>query len=112
VGTIFARSLHGAWTALKSTVSKKQMANGVIEALKKTRMELVRMSSSILPDPQDRDELVYPEIYEYDGKVVGSFLRAFILSAPADWKAELCIKFKENFGTEGFPTVARTGVCD
>jgi len=112
VGTIFARSLHGVWTALKSTVSKKQMANGVIEALKKTRIELVRMSSSILPEPQDRDALVYPELYEYDGKVIGSFLRAFILSAPADWRAELCIKFKENFGTEGFPTVARTGVCN
>jgi len=112
VGTIFARSLHGAWTALKSTVSKKQMASGVIETLKKCKAELDTMSSTILPEEQDRDALEYPEIYEYDGKVVGSFLRAFILSAPADWKAELCIKFKENFGTEGFPTVARTGSCD
>jgi len=112
VGTLFARSLYHTWTALKDTVSTKDMASGVIETLKKCKAELDSMSTSILPAEVNRDDLKYPETYQYDGKVAGSFLRAFVLHAPPAWKAELCIAFKNNFGTSGFPTVARTGSCD
>jgi hypothetical protein len=56
--------------------------------------------------------LKYPQLYEYNGKVVGGFLRAFVNSAPAAWKTELCVAFKSNFGTSGFPAAARNGSCD
>jgi hypothetical protein len=109
VGTIFARSLYNAWNALKSDVSKKQMASAVIETLKKSKAELDKMSSVILPEKQKREDLSPSELYEYDGRVIGSFLRAFVLSAPSEIKPELCIEFKNNFGLDGFPTEARQG---
>lgn len=112
VGTIFARSLFEVWTSLKATVSKKDMAKGVIETLSKCKALLDTMDASILPEKKDRDSLNFPELYEYDGKVAGSFLRAFVLSAPNDWKAELCNAFRDNFGTHGFPSAARKGSCD
>lgn len=112
VGTLFARSLFEVWSSLKATVSKKDMAKGVVESLAKCKTLLDSMDSSILPEKKDRDSLKYPELYDYDGKVAGSFLRAFVLSAPSNWKAELCNAFKNNFGTRGFPTSARQGSCD
>jgi hypothetical protein len=112
VGTLFARSLYQSWNQLKSTVSKKDMAKGVIETLKKCKSVLDAMDTSIMPAQKDGVDLKYPQLYEYNGKVVGGFLRAFVNSAPAAWKTELCVAFKSNFGTSGFPAAARNGSCD
>jgi hypothetical protein len=112
VGTLFARSLFQSWNQLKSTVSKKDMAKGVIETLKKCKSVLDAMDTSIMPAQKDGVGLKYPQLYEYNGKVVGGFLRAFVNSAPAAWKTELCVAFKSNFGTSGFPAAARNGSCD
>ena len=108
VGTIFAKSLYGVWDELKTSLSKKDMVKGVIEALTKCKAELDAMDPTILPEPQEHDGL--DPIY--DGKVIGSFLRAFIRSTPPEWRTQLCAKFDENFGDEGFPLQAREGLCD
>jgi hypothetical protein len=112
VGTLFARSLYQTQKALTSTVSKKSMASGVIEALKQCQSAMNELSSSIMPAKTNRDSLSYSEAYSYDGKVIGGFLRSFVLNAPSAWKTELCRALKDNFGTSGFPIAARTGSCD
>jgi hypothetical protein len=73
---------------------------------------MTAMDSSILPAKVNRDSLSWSTAYEYDGKVLGGFIHAFIVNAPATWKTELCIAFINNFGDRGFPAAARTGTCN
>lgn len=108
VGTIFAKSLYQAWGSLKTSLSKKDMAKGVIQALTKCKAELDAMDPTILPAYQEHDSLDLV----YDGKVIGSFLRAFIKSAPPEWKTLLCARFEENFGGDGFSFEAREDLCN
>jgi hypothetical protein len=112
VGTLFARSLYQTQKALQDSVTKKDMAFSVIESLKKCQSALNDLGASVMPAKADRDSLSFSETYAYDGKVIGGFLRVFVQNAPAAWKSELCNALKNNFGTAGFPSVARAGSCD
>ena len=112
VGTLFARSIYQTQKALSGSITKKAMATGVIESLKKCQSDMNALATSIMPAKKDRDLLSYSETYAYDGKVIGGFLRVFVQNAPATVKSELCNALKNNFGTAGFPTAARVGSCD
>lgn len=112
VGSLFARSLYETYQALKSTTSKKDMALGTINSLKKCQEAMNAMPESILPPKADTISMTREEIFQRDGKITGAFLRAFVNNAPVAWKADLCTAFRKNFGTTGFPTAARDGSCD
>jgi hypothetical protein len=112
VGTLFARSLYQTQKALSATVTQKSMAAGVIDSLKKCQSAMNDLDTSIMPAKTDRDSLDFLDAYSRDGKVIGGFLRVFVQNAPTAWKSELCNALKNNFGTEGFPTLARNGSCD
>ena len=112
VGTLFARSLYQTQKALSATVTKKDLAAGVIASLLKTQEGLNKLSDFIMPIKADRDSLTYADAYTRDGQIIGGFLRVFIQNAPTTWKTELCNAFRGNFGASGFPDSARTGVCD
>lgn len=112
VGSLFARSLYQTWLAMQATVTKKDLATGVVETLKKCQEAMNNMDVTVLPGRIDRDSVSFSERYAHDGKVAGAFLRAFALNAPQAWKKELCSAFTKNFGTAGFPEAARTGACD
>lgn len=112
VGSLFARSLQQTWSALQANVSKKDMASGVVNTLKKCQDTMNAMDTSIMPVKADRDSMDFADTYVRDGKIAGGFIRAFVLNAPAAWKGELCNAFKNNFGKEGFPDIARAGSCD
>jgi hypothetical protein len=111
-GTLFARSLYQTWSELKATVTKKDMALGVIQTLQKCQNYMEKVDLSVLPLKVDRDNLSWSAAYEYDGKILGGFIHAFIVNAPAAWKPELCIAFINNFGDRGFPAAARTRTCN
>jgi hypothetical protein len=112
LGSLFARSLYETQQALKATVSKKDMALGTINAIKKCQEAMGSMSETILPPKADTSSMSRAEIFERDGKITGAFLRAFVQNAPAAWKVDLCSALKKNFGTSGFPQAARDGSCD
>jgi hypothetical protein len=113
VGSLFARSLYQTFTAMQSTITKKDMALAVIETLKSCQTAMTAMDVAIMPaEDKNADALEVDAAYTRNGKVAGGFLRAFVLAAPAKYKAELCTAFKNNFGIHGFPTAARTGSCD
>ena len=111
VGSLFARSLYQTQKALASTVTKKDMAFGVIESLKKCQAAMNAMDSSHIPAKKDRDQLESTSRLEYDGGITSGFIEAFITNAPAAWKDELCNAFKNNFGITGFNSTARTAAC-
>jgi len=112
VGSLFARSLYETYTALKSSLSKKDLALGTINSLKKCQAAMDAMPETLLPAKADTSGLSRAAVFERDGKIAGAFLRAFVMNAPASWKTDLCSAFKKNFGTSGFPTAARDGSCD
>lgn len=112
VGSLFARSLYETHQALKTTVSKKDLALGTINSLKKCQETMASMPETILPPKADTSSLPRTEVFARDGKIIGAFLRAFVIHAPAAWKTDLCSALKKNFGTSGYPTAARDGSCD
>jgi hypothetical protein len=113
VGSLFARSLSQTWTALQSSVTKKEMASAVIDTLKLCQEDMTAMDAAIMPvEKPATTVLTTDESYERNGKIAGGFLRAFVLRAPTKLKGELCTAFKNNFGIHGFPQLARTGSCD
>ncbi len=113
IGSLFARSLVQTQTALQATVTKKEMATAVIDTLKLCQADMTAMDVAIMPvENTNADQLSVDAQYTRNGQIAGGFLRAFVLRAPANLKSELCTAFKNNFGTHGFPTVARTGSCD
>ncbi len=113
VGSLFARSLVQTWTAMQSSVTKKEMAAAVIDTLKLCQDDMTAMDVAILPiEKPATPVLTTAQSYERNGKIAGGFLRAFVLRAPTKLKGELCTAFKNNFGIHGFPQLARTGSCD
>ena len=111
VGSLFARSLYQTQKALASTVSKKDMSNGVIETLKKCQDAMNAMDPTHMPAEKDRDPMDTITRFDYDGAVTSGFIEAFIKNAPASWKGQLCNAFENNFGATGFNTTARTAAC-
>ena len=112
IGSLFARSLHQTWTALQATVTKKDMALGVINSLKKSQDALNALDKTIMPEKAGSETLSFAEEYSRNGKITGGFIRVFVQNAPTAWKTQLCAAFKANFGLDGFPEIARTGSCD
>lgn len=112
VGSLFARSLYETYTAMKATVSKKDLALGTVNSIKKCQADMNAMPETLLPPKADSNEMSRSEIFERDGKIIGAFLRAFVMNAPTAWNTDLCSSLKKNFGSSGFPTAARNGSCD
>ncbi len=111
VGSLFARSLYQTQKVLASTVSKKDMSNGVIETLKKCQADMDVMDANHMPEKKDREPMDAATRFKYDGGITSGFIEAFIKNAPAAWKSELCNAFKNNFGTIGFSETARKAAC-
>lgn len=113
IGTLFARALYAASLQYRSNPSDLQaFSRRVFSALSKTSGN---MSGQLLPFPsRSIASCKYPDSIsiEYDGKVSGAFLSAFLLGFSAtDERNSLCRAFIEQFGSEGFPLEARN-VCN
>ncbi|MCX6118616.1 MAG: hypothetical protein NT027_13830 [Proteobacteria bacterium] len=112
IGTLFARSLIATKTALPS-VEKKVFASGLISSLKLAQAEVKAMPVSIVTAATEDDQTDPDSSLRWSrqGTLTGAFLRAIVKNSPNDWKSKLCQNFAENFGTGGFPEIARSGVC-
>lgn len=126
IGTIFARSLLQFEQRSAATFQDKyQGANlykQLLAALESTRSTIDSFSADAMPPfdekPEPKCDLAeifssHTKDWEYDGKVIGGFLRGLILNFPEEARGLLCDVLYDplNFGTDGFPADARKGVC-
>lgn len=112
IGTLFARSLLQTKEAL-TTVDQKSFANAVLVSLKGAQTIMKDLSSSVMPTANsfDSDLPGTTSGWAHQGKFTGAFLHAIVKGMPSTMRSTLCTKLDANFGTGGFPTAAREGVC-
>lgn len=112
IGTLFARSLIQTKTDL-TDVSAKDFAAGLVASLRSAQAEINAMDSTIVPlaisiDSEDPETLT---AWTRQGQFTSAFLRALVKNANSSWKSSLCTNFAANFGSNGFTSDARNGVC-
>lgn len=117
IGTLFARSLYQTSAKLGLSASdvagRGQMSAAVVDAMAKAQATLKTLPPDVFPAASESAAACVGEgkfSASYDGMVSGAFINSFVANMPGDWRASLCENFKANFGTDGFPTAARS-VC-
>lgn len=114
IGTVFARSLVQSRIALTSnSIDAKTFAAGLIASMRSAQAEMKAMPSTIVTvaTSSDGDTPDNSVAWTKQAQFASSFIRALIKNVPTAWQATMCTKFIDNFGINGFPKVARDGVC-
>lgn len=113
IGTVFARSLVQSRIALSETVDAKAFAAGLIASMRQAQTEIKAMPSTIVTTAtsSDGDDPDTNAKWLKQAQFTSAFIRALIKNVPSAWQASMCTKFIDNFGSNGFPKVARDGVC-
>lgn len=112
IGTLMARSLVETQKLL-TTVDAPTFASGLITSLRSVQTEIKSMPSTIVTTAtsEDGEEPASATQWSKQGQFTGAFIRAFIKNSPAAWQSTMCTQFSANFGTDGFQTTAREGIC-
>ncbi len=110
IGTLFARSLISAKSAL-TNIDNKTFASGIITSIRSARTVMNALPEATMPKPSESDGDAPLFSWSRQGQFAGGFLRALLTNVPSAWRSSLCSELISNFGDEGFPVTSRDGVC-